>query len=44
MPKVVLFSTSTCSWCRRAKRYLREHGVPFKEINMEFFRYYTQDP
>jgi glutaredoxin 3 len=35
MPKVVLFSTSTCSWCRRAKRYLREHGVPFKEINVE---------
>ena len=35
MPKVVLFSTSTCSWCRRAKRYLKEHGVPFKEINVE---------
>ena len=35
MPKVVLFSTSTFSWCRRAKRYLREHGVPFKEINVE---------
>jgi glutaredoxin 3 len=35
MPKVVLFSTSTCSWCRRAKRYFTEHGVPFKEINVE---------
>ncbi len=35
MPKVVLFSTSTCSWCRRAKRYFKEHGVPFKEINIE---------
>ena len=35
MPKVVLFSTSTCSWCRRAKRYFKEHGVPFKEINVE---------
>ena len=35
MPKVVLFSTSTCSWCRRAKRYFKEHGVPLKEINIE---------
>jgi len=35
MPKVVLFSTFTCSWCRRAKRYFRESRVPFKEINVE---------
>lgn len=35
MPKVVLFSTSTCSWCRRAKRYFREHRVPFKEVDVE---------
>ena len=35
MSKVLLFSTSTCSWCRRAKRYFKEHGVPFKEINIE---------
>jgi len=35
LTKVLLFSTSTCSWCRRAKRYLKEHGVPFKEINIE---------
>ena len=33
--KVLLFSTSTCSWCRRAKRYFKERGVPFKEINIE---------
>jgi len=31
----VIFSTSTCSWCRRAKRYFREKGVSFKEINVE---------
>ncbi len=35
MPKVVLFSTSTCSWCRRAKRYFRDHRVPFKEVDVE---------
>ncbi len=35
MSRVVLFSTSTCSWCLRAKRYFKEHRVPFKEINIE---------
>lgn len=35
MSKVLVFSTSTCSWCRRAKRYLKVRGVPFKEINVE---------
>lgn len=31
----MLFSTSTCSWCRRAKRYFKEQRVPFKEVNVE---------
>ena len=35
MPKVILFGTSTCSWCRRAKKYLKENRVPFKEVNIE---------
>jgi glutaredoxin 3 len=35
MSKVVLFSTPTCSWCRRAKRYFKEQRVPFKEIDVE---------
>ena len=35
MSKVVVFSTSSCSWCRRAKRYFRENRVPFKEVNVE---------
>jgi glutaredoxin 3 len=35
MSKVLLFSTSTCSWCGRAKRYFKERRVPFKEINIE---------
>ncbi len=35
MSRVVLFSTSTCSWCPRAKRYFRENRVTFKEINVE---------
>jgi glutaredoxin len=35
LSKALLFSTSTCSWCRRAKRYFKERGVPLKEINIE---------
>ncbi len=35
MPKVILLSTSTCSWCRRAKKYFMENRVSFKEINVE---------
>ena len=43
MSKVVLFSTSTCSWCRRAKRYFRERRVRFKEINLEREREAARD-
>ena len=35
MSRVLLFSTPTCAWCRRAKRYFKARGVPFKEINIE---------
>lgn len=35
MPRVILFSTTTCSWCRRAKKYFRENRVSFKEVNIE---------
>jgi glutaredoxin-like YruB-family protein len=31
----IVFTTSTCSWCRRVKQYLRERGIPFKEVNVE---------
>jgi glutaredoxin 3 len=35
MSQVILFSTRSCSWCKRAKRYLRENRVRFKEIDIE---------
>ncbi len=43
MAKVVLFSTTTCSWCRRAKKYFKESRVPFREVNVEFLSYYATD-
>ncbi len=35
MSRVILFSTPSCSWCKRAKRYLRENRVRFKEVDVE---------
>jgi glutaredoxin 3 len=35
MSKVILFSTPSCSWCKRAKRYLKENRVRFKEVDIE---------
>lgn len=32
--QVLVFSTPTCSWCNREKKYLREHRVPFRDIDV----------
>ncbi len=32
---VTVFTTSTCPWCVRAKEFLRQKGVPFRERNIE---------
>ncbi len=33
-PRVVVFSTPTCSYCSVAKRYLRERGISFTEVDV----------
>jgi glutaredoxin-like YruB-family protein len=33
-PRVLLFTTPSCSYCRLAKNYLRQRGVPFKDIDV----------
>ena len=33
-PKVVLFTTPTCSYCRMAKAYFNQHRVRFTEIDV----------
>ncbi len=33
-PKVIIFTTPTCSFCRAAKRYFREKKIKFKEIDV----------
>ncbi|MGB9772975.1 MAG: glutaredoxin family protein [Bacteroidota bacterium] len=37
-PKVVIFTTPTCSWCRAAKRYFQEKKIRFIEVDV------TRDP
>jgi glutaredoxin-like YruB-family protein len=32
--KVVLFTTSSCSWCRKVKQYLQTNRIRFKEIDV----------
>ena len=33
-PKVVVFSTPTCSFCSMAKGYFREKGIKFTDIDV----------
>jgi len=33
-PKVVVFSTPTCSFCNMAKKYFREKGVKFTDVDV----------
>lgn len=33
-PKVVIFTTPTCSYCNVAKRYFREKKIRFKDIDV----------
>ena len=37
-PKVLIFTTPTCSWCKRAMKYFRAHRIKFKQIDV------TKDP
>jgi glutaredoxin 3 len=32
--RVLIFTTPTCPWCRRAKEYLRQRGVSFREVDV----------
>ena len=35
MPKVVMYTTSVCPYCIRAKNLLQRKGVDFEELNIE---------
>ena len=33
--RVVMYTTQWCGYCRMAKRYLAELGVPYEEVDIE---------
>jgi len=33
-PKVIVFSTPTCTYCNMAKSYFREKGIKFTDIDV----------
>jgi glutaredoxin-like YruB-family protein len=34
LKKVIVFSTPTCSWCRRLKSYLKENKIRFTDVDV----------
>jgi mycoredoxin len=34
-PRVTMYTTTWCGDCRRSKRFLDAHSVPYEEINIE---------
>jgi glutaredoxin len=35
MAEIVVYGTTWCGDCRRAKQFLRERGVAFREVNID---------
>jgi glutaredoxin len=35
MTEIILYTSAHCPDCRRAKLFLNERGVPFREINID---------
>ncbi len=33
-PNIVVFSTPTCSWCKKVKDYLKAKGFVYKDIDV----------
>ncbi len=42
-PRVIVFSTPTCSFCNQAKRYFRERGIKFKDVDVSRDRAAARD-
>ncbi len=42
-PRVLVFTTPTCPWCNRAKAYLRQRQVTFREVDVSRDRAAARD-
>lgn len=43
MSKVIVYSTSTCPWCERAKEFLKQNNVEFEERNAQLNPVYANE-
>lgn len=34
-PRVILYTTAWCQYCKQARNYMRNHGVPYREYDVE---------
>ena len=35
MKEIIVYTTNSCGYCGAAKQWLQNHGLDFKEINLE---------
>ena len=35
MKKVFMYTLSTCPWCRKTKKYLTDHNIPFEYVDYD---------
>ena len=35
MKKVMMYTLSTCPWCRKTKQYFTDHNVPFEYVDYD---------
>lgn len=42
-PRIVVFSTPSCPWCTKVKRYLREQGFRFRDVDISKDQKAAQD-
>ena len=33
-PRIIVFSTPSCPWCNKVKRYLKEKGFRFRDVDV----------
>lgn len=33
-PRIIIFSTPSCPWCNRVKRYLKEKGFRYRDVDV----------
>lgn len=42
MKKVILYTLSTCPWCRKAKQFFAERNIPFTYVDYDLADQATQ--